>query len=197
MDKDRIVRAPKPRKRSVMRSAVIASAILMLGAAVIPPSSAVGRDRRDRDEMSGSTANQIVDRADARIARFKADLRLTPDQENNWSAVQTAFHDIAQRRADRMLKLRKQKTTTTPEAQHPDAKEGKTQDGKVPGNQDWTTIDEMRLQADTLSASAEDLRKIADATGPLYDSLDSSQRRSFGAFISQYFSDERKDDWRR
>jgi hypothetical protein len=62
---------------------------------------------------------------------------------------------------------------------------------------DWTTIDEMRLQADTLSASAEDLRKIADATGPLYESLDSAQRRRFGAFIGQYFSDERKDEWRR
>jgi hypothetical protein len=197
MDKDQIVRAPKPMKRCVMRSAVIASTLLMLGAAVILPSSAVGRDRRDRDEMSEPTANQILDLTDARIARFKADLRLTPDQEKNWSAIQTGFHDMAQRRADRMLKLRKQRTTTRPEAQHPDTKEGTTQDGRVPGNEDWTTIDEMRLQADTLSASAEDLRKIADATGPLYDSLDSSQRRRFGAFISQYFSDERKDGWRR
>ena len=140
MDKDQIVRAPKPMKRSVMRSAVIASAILMLGAAVILPSSAVGRDRRDRDEMSEPTANQILDLAAARIARFKAELRLTPDQEKNWSAVQTAFHDMAKRRADRMLKSRKQRTTTTPEVQHPDAKEGTPQDGKVPGNEDWSML---------------------------------------------------------
>jgi hypothetical protein len=175
-------------KQSVTRNALIVSALMTLCA--IPPSSAVAHDRRDRDEMCRQTANQILDVADARIARFKADLRLTPDQSKNWGAVQTALHDMAQRRADRMLKLREKRAAATREAQRPDAKEGQAQDDKVQSDQDWTTIDEMRMQADTLSAHADDLRKIADATGPLYDSLDSSQRRRFGAFVSHYISDE-------
>jgi hypothetical protein len=140
--------------------------------------------------MCGRTANQILDIADARIARFKADLRLTPDQSKNWDAVQTALHDMAQRRADRMLKLREQRAAARRESQRPDAKEGKAEDNKVQSDQDWTTIDEMRMQADTLSAHADDLRKITEAAGPLYDSLDSSQRRRFGAFVSHYISDE-------
>jgi hypothetical protein len=197
MDKDRIAGAAKQMRRSLMRNTVIVSAILTLCAAAALPTSADARDWRRRDEMNGPTVNQTLDVADAQIARFKADLRLTLDQDKNWGSVQTALHDMAQRRADRMLKLRERRTATTPEAQRPDAKEGKTQDGKVPGNQDWTTIDEMRMQADTLSARADDLRKIADATGPLYDSLDSSQRRRFGAFVSHYFDEERENDWRR
>ena len=177
-------------KHPAMRSAVIACAIMTVCAVVILPSNSVAYDRRDRDEMCGRTANQIMDVADARIARFKAVLRLTPDQGKNWGAVQTALHDMAQRRADRMLKLREQRAAAMREAQRSDAKEGKAQDDKVPDHQDWTTIDDMRMQADTLSARADDLRKIADATAPLYDSLDSSQRRRFGAFVSHYF-DER------
>ncbi|WP_348643693.1 Spy/CpxP family protein refolding chaperone [Methylocystis sp. L43] len=180
-------------KHLTMRRALIACAIMTVCAVVILPSSSVAYDRRDRDEMCGRTANQIMDVADARIARFKAVLRLTPDQGKNWGAVQTALHDMAQRRADRMLKLREQRAAAMREAQRPDAKEGKAQDDKVPDDQDWTTIDDMRMQADTLSARADDLRKIADATAPLYDSLNSSQRRRFGDFVSHYFGDEREN----
>jgi hypothetical protein len=180
-----------------VRSTVIASAVLTLCAVVVLPYSSIARDRHDQDEMSVPTTNQTLDIADAQTARFKADLRLTPDQEKNWGTVQTALHDMAQRRVDRSLKLHERRTAATTETQRPDAKDGKTQDSKVPGNQDWSTIDEMRMQADTLSAHADDLRKIADATGPLYDSLDSSQRRRFGSFFSHFFHEERDDDWHR
>jgi LTXXQ motif family protein len=189
--------AVKQPNRLSVRSTVIASAVLTLCAVVVLPYSSIARDRHDQDEMSVPTTNQALDIADAQTARFKADLRLTPDQEKNWGTVQTALHDMAQRRVDRSLKLHERRTAATTETQRPDAKDGKTQDSKVPGNQDWSTIDEMRMQADTLSAHADDLRKIADATGPLYDSLDSSQRRRFGSFFSHFFHEERDDDWHR
>jgi hypothetical protein len=189
--------AVKQPNRLSVRSTVIASAVLTLCAVVVLPYSSIARDRHDQDEMSVPTTNQTLDIADAQTARFKADLRLTPDQEKNWGTVQTALHDMAQRRVDRSLKLHERRTAATTETQRPDAKDGKTQDSKVPGNQDWSTIDEMRMQADTLSAHADDLRKIADATGPLYDSLDSSQRRRFGSFFSHFFHEERDDDWHR
>ncbi len=44
-------------------------------------------------ERSGPADNQIANDVDARIARLKADLRLTADQEKNWSGVETALHD--------------------------------------------------------------------------------------------------------
>ena len=39
---------------------------------------------------------------DARIAGLKAGLKLTPEQEKNWPAVETAIRDLAKQRADRM-----------------------------------------------------------------------------------------------
>jgi hypothetical protein len=197
METDLNAGAVKQPNRFITRSTIIAGAILALCAVAVLPSSSIARDRHDRDEMSRPTINQTLDIADAQTARFKADLRLTPEQEKNWGAVQTALHDTAQRRADRALKLRERRTAAPTETQRQDAKDGKTQESKAPGNQDWSTIDEMRMQADTLSAHADDLRKIADATGPLYDSLDASQRRRFGNFFSHFFREEPDDDWQR
>ena len=65
---------------------------------------------RDREDVVRITPNQIVDMADARIAQLKADLRLTPDQDKNWDAFRSALHDMAQRRADRMTKVREQRS---------------------------------------------------------------------------------------
>jgi zinc resistance-associated protein len=182
--------------RRVIRSAVIVT-MMTLSAATIPPSSALAYDRRDRDEMCGQAANQILDVADARIARFKAELRLTAEQDKNWDPAQKALHDMAQRRADRMLKLREQRAATMREAQRTDGKEGKVQADNERGDRDWTAINNMRIQADLLNVHADDLRKIADASSALYDSLEPSQRRRFGAFVSHYIGDEGESDCHR
>jgi hypothetical protein len=34
---------------------------------------------------------------DARVARIKADLRLTPEQEQTWSGFESAVHDIGKK----------------------------------------------------------------------------------------------------
>src|SRR5690348_124971 len=39
---------------------------------------------------------------DARIAALHAGLKLTPDQEKNWPAVESAMRELAQQRADRV-----------------------------------------------------------------------------------------------
>jgi hypothetical protein len=43
--------------------------------------------------------SQSIDRADARIAILKADLRLTADQAKNWSGFETALREVATKRA--------------------------------------------------------------------------------------------------
>ncbi|WBJ98801.1 Spy/CpxP family protein refolding chaperone [Methylocystis parvus] len=175
--------------RRVVRSAVIVT-MMTLSAATVLPASALAHDRRDGDEMCRQTVNQILDVADARIARFKAELRLTAEQDKNWDSTQKALHDMAQRRADRMLKLREQRAATMREAQRTDDKEGKAKADSGRGDRDWTAISDMRMQADLLNVRADDLRKIADASSALYDSLEPSQRRRFGAFVSHYIGDE-------
>ena len=91
-------------KQSIARAACAATALVALAAI---PAQARGRDR----EPMVVTANQVVDMADARIAQFKADLRLTADQDKNWGGLQTALHDMALRRADRMAKMRDQRAS--------------------------------------------------------------------------------------
>ncbi len=104
------------------------------------------------------SANQIVDQIDATIARIKADLRLTPDQESNWSGFATAMHEIGKKRADRQIAL-----------------QAELSQKKVPVD----IIDQMRKEADAMSERSADQKKLADAAQPLYSSLNDKQKSRF------------------
>ena len=158
---------------------------------------------RDRDDVVRITPNQIVDMADARIAQLKADLRLTPDQDKNWGSFQNALHDMAQRRADRMTKVREQRSVQTDQANPPpagtapDANAKPTEDRDMRARNDRDDRDgapdlvaDMRARADVMSARADDFRKFADAAGPLYGSLDDRQKQRFLAFVQANMMDD-------
>ena len=133
--------------------ALITAVVLLTGAALTGP--AVARDRSDRPEL---TPNQITDQAAARAAKLKADLRLTPDQEKNWSAAEAVIVDVWQDETKRRLAWR--------------AAHGKQQE-------DVDFIDEMRKSADAQIDRANARKKLADASQPLYGSLDDRQKRRF------------------
>jgi citrate synthase len=120
-------------------------------AAFVVSSGAEGRGSRDR-------AGHLTDRADARTARIKADLRLTPDQEKNWASLASASHEMTQRQADRSIALGAKRAERLESSD---------------------AIEDMRRQAAAMSARAEDLKKLADGAQPLYSSLDETQKRSF------------------
>jgi hypothetical protein len=132
---------------------VASAAALMAGGMLIGPAGA--GDRSDRGEFS---ANQIVAQSDARTARLKADLRLTPEQEKNWSGFESALRDVGKKRADREITLRTERT-------------------EQKGSSDF--IDNMRHDADSLSGRSADEKKLADAAQPLYASLDARQKERF------------------
>ncbi len=90
---------------------------------------------------------------DARIAGLKAGLQLTPDQEKNWPPVEQAIRDMAKARQERMAAWRERK------------------DEKV------DAIARIRARADAMTQRAADLRKLADAAEPLYQSLTDDQKR--------------------
>ena len=50
-------------------------------------------------ERSASTISQSTDRAEARIAILKADLRLSADQAQHWAGLESVLHDIVAKRA--------------------------------------------------------------------------------------------------
>lgn len=142
-----------------MRTLLSLFTAVALSAGAVLTGSAVAQDRQDRQDRSRHTeltANQISDQADARSARIRADLRLTPEQENNWAGFEGAMRDISKREADRETTLRA---------------DGAQQKGPV------DVIEQMRQGADSMTEHAVDQKKLADAAQPLFASLNDQQKR--------------------
>jgi hypothetical protein len=103
------------------------------------------------------SAEQIVATSDANIDRIKAELNLTPEQEKNWTAFNSAMHYLGHNGADR-LNLRIARAKRDP----PD-----------------DIIEQMRNEAQFLNDRAADQRNVADAAEPLFASLDDRQKAVF------------------
>jgi hypothetical protein len=103
------------------------------------------------------TAEQIVANSDAYIDRIKGALNLTPTQEKNWTAFNSAMHYLGHNGADR-LNLRIARAKRDP----PD-----------------DIVEQMRNEAQFLNDRAADQRAVADAAEPLFVSLDDKQRTIF------------------
>ena len=100
------------------------------------------------------SAEDIGAFADARVAALHAGLKLTPDQEKNWPAVETAMRDLAKQRSAWF--------TARASADKP----------KDP-------IERLSVRAETMESRGAALKKLADAAAPLYKSLDDAQKHRF------------------
>jgi LTXXQ motif family protein len=103
------------------------------------------------------TAEQIVANSDANIERIKNELKLTPEQEKQWTGFNSAMHYLGHNGADR-LNLRIARAKRDP----PD-----------------DIIEQMRNEAQFLNDRAVDQRSVADAAEPLFASLDDKQKAIF------------------
>ena len=91
---------------------------------------------------------------------MKAGLKLTPDQEKLWPAVEAAVRDFAKMRIDRANARMNAEKDSSSDAQKPD-----------------DPVARLRERADRLAAGAAVLKRIADAADPLYKTLDDGQKR--------------------
>ena len=126
-----------------------------LGAGVALTGTVVAQDHSRRADAS---ANQISDQVDARIARIRADLRLTPEQEKNWTGFESAMRDIGKKQADREIKRRADRAQ---------------QQGPV------DIIEQMRRGANSMSERSVEQKTLANAAQPLFASLNDQQKRRF------------------
>jgi hypothetical protein len=92
--------------------------------------------------------------ADARIAALKAGLKLTPDQEKNWPALEQALQDRAKARSDRRA-------------------------ARAQADRPSDPVERLRMRAERMSERGASLKQLADAAAPLYQSLDEGQKRRF------------------
>ena len=115
------------------------------------------------------SAEDISAFGDARIAALHAGLKLTPEQEKNWPAVESALRDLAKQRSERFAARASADRPTDP-------------------------VERLGLRADAMVQRGAALKKLADAAGPLYKSLDEAQQHRFVVLArlgARHFSGER------
>jgi hypothetical protein len=119
------------------------------------------RPGRGSDGFRGRQFNSEDVRAfaEARLAALKAGLALSAEQEKNWPAFEQAARDYAKLRLDRMTARREARRNGEQRTRDP--------------------IERMRRRGDAMSQTGAALSKLAEATDPLYKSLDDGQKRRF------------------
>ena len=92
---------------------------------------------------------------DARIGIVKAALQLTPEQEKLWPPVEEVIRARAEAKYNRMVAMA----------------------GKLGQQREVDPVELMRGRADALAQRAGNLKKLADAWAPLYQSLNPDQKQ--------------------
>src|SRR3954453_22750477 len=138
-----------------------AAALLIVGSTVV---YAQNQNRPGREGLRGWRPSVEDMRAfgEARIAALKDGLALTAEQEKSWPAFEQAARDFTKLRIDRM--------SATANAQQSD---------------DSNPAERMNRRATAMVETVNALKKLSEATGPLYNSLDESQKRRF-AMLSRF-----------
>jgi hypothetical protein len=108
----------------------------------------------DRAQGWRPSAEDISAFGDARIAAVHAGLKLNAEQEKNWPAVESALRDLAKQRSARFA-------------------------ARASANRPTDEVERLSLRADVMTQRGAALKKLADAAGPLYKSLDEGQKHRF------------------
>ncbi|HKD28652.1 MAG TPA: Spy/CpxP family protein refolding chaperone [Xanthobacteraceae bacterium] len=104
--------------------------------------------------MTPADLNSLTD---ARIGMTKAALQLTPEQQKFWPPIEEAIRARAQARFHRIAQLR----TLADQA----------------GQREFNPVELMRGRAEALTERGANLKKLADAWQPLYQTLNPDQKQ--------------------
>ena len=125
------------------------------------------------------TAAELNALTDARVAIVKGALQLTADQEKYWPAIEEA---IRSRAKDRQTRLQ---SVTTGVAERADR-------SPIENLRDRNPVEFLNRRSDALTQRAADLKKLAAAWQPLYQTLTPDQKRRLG-FVAVYALRELRD----
>jgi len=150
------------RRETIMWNVALAGVV----AAAIAGSSVVyaqqQRSTGERGSYPSSAQQDWTDSTNVRdtLASLKERLRLTPEQEKNWSTFESAYRALSDYRRERM-KMRQERGVPSDPAER------------------------MRQRAESLTGMGAALARLADAEAPLYSSLSDDQKRQFAALSSR------------
>src|SRR5499433_3020888 len=155
-----------------MWKAIVAgtAALAIAGTSLVYAQQRSGRDGMMMQRFQPN-AEDLRAFGEARLAALKAGLVLTPEQEKNWPAFEQAARDYGKLRMYRLAALRSGTASDDP-------------------------VERLRQRATAMSEAGAALKKLADATDPLYKGLDENQKRRF-AILNRVTGPNRGDFRRR
>ena len=112
------------------------------------------QEQAQRGPQWRPSAEDIGALGDARIAALHAGLKLTADQEKNWPALEAALRDLNKQRQERFA-------------------------ARANADRPRDPVERLSTLADVMQARGAALKKVAEAAGPLYNSLDDGQKHRF------------------
>lgn len=136
-----------------MWKAIVAgtAALAIAGTSLVYAQQRGGRDGAQRWQPNTEDLRAF---GEARLAGLKAGLTLTAEQEKNWPAFEQAAREVGKLRMERMTAMRNAQPSNDP-------------------------VERLRQRATAMTDTGAALKKLADATDPLYKSLDEGQKRRF------------------
>ena len=167
---------------SILRSAALLG-VAAAALAMAPAAKAIDQGFAPRPDFPGARqdlrAADLNALTDERINIVKAALQLTPDQEKYWPAIVDAIRTSAKNRQARIA------NAATRVAELHDR-------GPIEALRDRNPVDFLRRRADALAQRSADVKRLADAWQPLYQTLSPDQRERM-AFLTIYAVHEMRD----
>ncbi len=140
-------------------------------ALVLPLAAVLSFSAQAQTKNNRPTLMQLVAHDEARIAQLKANLRISEEQESDWTRFEAALKNIAKKRAERRLALMEEW----------DNRENESDRGKP-----MSHAEALRKHAEALALRAEEVRAIADAAEPFSEKLNNWQRQQVDQIIRTY-----------
>jgi len=98
---------------------------------------------------------------DSHLAGMKAGLKLTADQEKNWAPFEAAVREASKAHEDAMRQMH----------------------AAMGAGERPSPIQHMQMMSEGMAKMSTQLKSVADAAKPLYDSLTDAQKRHFGPLL--------------
>jgi hypothetical protein len=159
-----------------MRKAISAGMTVL--AVIAAPSMSHAQSQFREAASEQVTAADLNALTDARVAIVKSALQITADQEKYWPAVEEAIRSRAKNRETRL------ESVTTGLAE-------RAERSTLENLRDRSPIDFLNRRADALAQRASDLKKLAAAWQPLYQTLTPDQKRRLGFLAMSALSELR------
>jgi hypothetical protein len=148
----------------MMKIVTAGATVFFMTVSTLAFAQSASRDAREAERLNEADVAALTD---ARVNVIKSTLQLTADQDKLWPAVEDAIRARGKDRQERISDMKKEA----------DELRGKSRAEIL---RDRNPIEFLNQRADALAQKAADLKKLATAWQPLYQTFSADQKRRMG-----------------